>query len=106
MIVVAVDRLRAGVALVAGCGQGAVTVAGGSGGLVSGQQGVFAAPVVSAPVRVRRDGRVQAEGHPGDYARLMPLEEELPVGLIEDLVVRHEALLFRMEVEDLMALPP
>jgi hypothetical protein len=42
--------------------------------LAGGQLAVFAAPVVTAPVRLRRDGRVQADGHPGDYARLMLLE--------------------------------
>jgi hypothetical protein len=81
MIAVPVDRLCAGQ------GTGAVTVAGG--GLVGGQLAVFAAPVVTAPVRLRRDGRVQADGHPGEYARLMLLEDQLPAGLIEDLVVRY-----------------
>jgi hypothetical protein len=87
MIAVPVDRLCAGVATIAGAEQGAVTVAGG--GLVGGQLAVFAAPVVTAPVVRRRDGRVQADGHPGDYARLMLLEDQLPAGLIEDLVARY-----------------
>ena len=89
MIAVPVDRLCAEVSRIAGAGQGAgaVTVAGG--GLVGGQLAVFAAPVVTAPVVRRRDGRVQADGHPGDHARLMLLEDQLPAGLIEDLVVRY-----------------
>jgi hypothetical protein len=82
MIAVPVDRLCAGQ------GVGAVTVAGG--GLVGGQLAVFAAPVVTAPVVRRRDGRVQADGHPGDHARLMLLEDRLPAGLIEDLVTWHQ----------------
>jgi hypothetical protein len=91
MIAVPVDRLCAGVAPIAGAGQGvgAATVARGSGGLVSGQPAVFAAPVVTAPVVRRRDGRVQAGGHPGDHARLTMLEDRLPAGLIEDLVTWH-----------------
>jgi hypothetical protein len=84
MIAVPVDRLCAGVPRLAGAEPGAVSVAGG--GLVGGQLAVFAAPVVTAAVVRRRDGRVQADGHPGDYARLMLLEDQLPAGLIEDLV--------------------
>jgi hypothetical protein len=89
MIAVPVDRLRAGRSRLAGAeeGVGAVTVTGGD--LVGGQPAVFAAPVVTAPVVRRRDGRVQADGHPGDYARLMLLEDRLPAGLIEDLVARY-----------------
>jgi Insertion element 4 transposase N-terminal len=86
MIAVPAGQLCAGVSRIAGGRQGAsaTTVAGG--GLAGGQQAVFAAPVVSAPVVRRRDGRVQADGHPGDHARLMLLEDQLPAGLIEDLV--------------------
>ena len=89
MIAVPVDRLLAAASRIAGAaqGMGAVRVAGGD--LIGGQLAVFAAPVVTAPVRLRRDGRVQAGGHPGEYARLMLLEDRLPAGLIEDLVVRY-----------------
>jgi hypothetical protein len=89
MIAVPVNRLRAVASRLAGAeeGVGAVTVAGGD--LAGGQPAVFAAPVVSAPAVRRRDGRVQADGHPGDYARLMLLEDRLPAGLIEDLVARY-----------------
>jgi hypothetical protein len=57
--------------------------------MVGGRLAVFAAPVVTAPVVLRRDGRVQAGGHPGDHARLGLLEDQLPAGLIEDLVAWH-----------------
>jgi len=89
MIAVPVDRLCAGGSTIAGAEEdaGAVRVAGAD--LVGGQPAVFAAPVVTAPVVRRRDGRVQADGHPGDYARLGLLEDQLPTGLIEDLVARH-----------------
>lgn len=89
MIAVPVDALCAAVATIEGAAEGAaaVTVAGAD--LVGGQPAVFAAPVVSAPVVRRRDGRVQADGHPGEYARLMLLEDQLPTGLIEDLVARY-----------------
>jgi len=43
----------------------------------SGEQVVFCKVVAVAPARVRRDGRVQAQGSPCDHARLGPLEEWL-----------------------------
>jgi len=43
----------------------------------TGDQVVFLKPVVIAPARVRRDGRVQAQGSPCDHARLGPLEDWL-----------------------------
>src|SRR6266702_216168 len=40
---------------------------------------VFLKPVAVAPAVVRRDGRVQARGHPADHARLGVAEERLDV---------------------------
>jgi hypothetical protein len=45
--------------------------------LVPGETAVFCQPVVSAPVVVRRDGRVQAEGWLPEHVRLGILEEYL-----------------------------
>ena len=39
--------------------------------------GVFLKPVAVAPAVVRRDGKVQAGGHPADHARLGILEQQL-----------------------------
>ena len=41
----------------------------------TGDQVVFLKVVVVAPARVRRDGRVQAQGSPVHHATLGPLEE-------------------------------
>jgi hypothetical protein len=38
---------------------------------------VFLKPVAVAPAVVRRDGRVQAGGHPADHARLGVIEQQL-----------------------------
>ena len=57
-------------------GRTALTVAG-SGQIRTGDVVVFLKPVAVAPAVVRRDGRVQAAGHPADHARL---------GLAEDLL--------------------
>jgi hypothetical protein len=43
----------------------------------TGEQVVFLKVVAVAPARVRRDGRVQAQGSPCDHATLGPLEEWL-----------------------------
>jgi len=43
----------------------------------TGEVVVFCKPVAVAAVVVRRDGRVQAAGHPGDHARLGVAEERL-----------------------------
>jgi len=45
-------------------------VAARAGKIRSGDAVVFLKPVVVAPAVVRRDGRVQAAGHPADHARL------------------------------------
>jgi hypothetical protein len=43
----------------------------------TGDQVVFAKVVAVAPAVVRRDGRVQAGGHPADHARLGAIEQQL-----------------------------
>src|SRR5205085_9364843 len=43
----------------------------------TGEQAVFLKAVAVAPARVRRDGRVQAQGSPVHHAALGPLEEWL-----------------------------
>jgi hypothetical protein len=52
-------------------------VAAGAGKIRSGDVVVFLKPVAVAPALVRRDGRVQACGHPADHARLGVAEERL-----------------------------
>ena len=43
----------------------------------TGEQLVFVKAVAAAPAVVRRDGKVQAGGHPADHARLGALEQQL-----------------------------
>ncbi len=50
-------------------GRSALTAAG-AGRIRAGDVVVFCKPVAVAPAVVRRDGRVQAAGHPADHARL------------------------------------
>jgi hypothetical protein len=57
-------------------GRTALMVAG-AGGIRSGDLVVWLKPVAVAPAVVRRDGRVQAAGHPADHARLGLAEERL-----------------------------
>ena len=57
-------------------GRTALTVAG-PGRIATGDLVVFLKPVAVAPAVVRRDGRVQAAGHPADHARLGLAEERL-----------------------------
>ncbi len=52
-------------------------VAAGAGRIRSGDLVVWLKPVAVAPAVVRRDGRVQAAGHPADHARLGVAEERL-----------------------------
>jgi hypothetical protein len=72
-----------------GRGGGALIAADGA-GPGRGQVAVFCQPVVCAPVVLRRDGRVQAEGWLPEQVRLGILERYLGVGLIEDLVADAE----------------
>jgi hypothetical protein len=68
-----------------GRGDGALVSAGGI-RLARGEAAVFCQPVVTAPVVVRRDRRVQAEGWLPDHVRLGILEHHLGAGTIERLV--------------------
>jgi hypothetical protein len=52
-------------------------LAAGTGRIRSGDLVVWLRPVAVAPAVVRRDGRVQAAGHPADHARLGVAEERL-----------------------------
>jgi hypothetical protein len=52
-------------------------VAAGTGRIRSGDLVVWLKPVAVAPAVVRRDGRVQAAGHPADHARLGVAESRL-----------------------------
>jgi hypothetical protein len=52
-------------------------VAAGAGKIRTGDRVVFLKPVAVAPAVVRRDGRVQAGGHPADHARLGVAEDRL-----------------------------
>ena len=51
--------------------------AAGAGKIRTGDLVVFLKPVAVAPAVVRRDGKVQAGGHPADHARLGILEQQL-----------------------------
>jgi hypothetical protein len=57
-------------------GRTALTTAG-AGRIRSGDLVVWLKPVAVAPAVVRRDGRVQAAGHPADHARLGVAEQRL-----------------------------
>jgi hypothetical protein len=52
-------------------------VASGAGTIATGDVVVFFRPVAVAPAVVRRDGRVQAGGHPAEHARLGVAEQQL-----------------------------
>ena len=52
-------------------------IAAGAGPIRTGDPVVFCKPVAVAPAVVRRDGRVQAAGHPADHVRLGVAEERL-----------------------------
>jgi hypothetical protein len=65
-------------------------VAAGTGPIRTGDVVVFCKPVAIAPAVVRRDGRVQAAGHPADHARLGVAEDRLDAltgtpGVIDEL---------------------
>ena len=49
----------------------------GAGEIRTGEMAVFLKPVAVTPAVVRRDGRVQAGGHPADHARLGVIEQQL-----------------------------
>jgi len=60
-----------------GEGDRSALVTGGTEKIRAGEQVVFCKVVAVAPARVRRDGRVQAQGSPAAHATLGPLEEWL-----------------------------
>jgi hypothetical protein len=61
----------------AGAGDRSALVIGGTARIRSGEVTVFCKVVAVAPARVRRDGRVQAQGSPAGHATLGPLEDWL-----------------------------
>ena len=60
-----------------GGGDRSALAVAGTGKIRTGEQVVFLKVVAVAPARVRRDGRVQAQGSPCDHATLGPLEDWL-----------------------------
>jgi hypothetical protein len=77
---------------VRGADRTAVTVAGGA-RIRTGDLVVFCKPVALAPAVVRRDGRVQAGGHPTDHVRLGVIEQQLDamtgqMGVIDEVAAR------------------
>ncbi len=58
-------------------GDRSALVIGGTGRIRAGEVTVFCKIVAVAPARVRRDGRVQAQGSPAGHAALGPLEDWL-----------------------------
>jgi hypothetical protein len=79
-------------------GDRSALVIGGTARIRSGEPVVFCKIVAVAAARVRRDGRVQAQGSPLDHARLGPLEDWLEEkagpgvidGIAERAVLRDE----------------
>ena len=72
-------------------GRTALTAAG-AGPVRSGDLVVFCKPVAVAPALVRRDGRVQAAGHPADHVRLGVIEQQLDeMTGVEDTIGRVAA---------------
>jgi hypothetical protein len=105
-------------------GDRSALVIGGTPGIRTGDQVVFLQVVAVASARVRRDGKVQAQGSPVHHATLGPLEEWLEEqagpgvidGIAEKAVLREEhvkgqrerllARAFMIRVIVLMALMP
>jgi hypothetical protein len=67
-------------------------VVAGTPAIRTGEQLVFVKVVAVAPAVVRRDGRIQAGGHPAGHARLGALEQQLDElagpGMIEEIAAR------------------
>lgn len=61
-------------------------VVGAAGKITSGEQVVWLKAVAVAPAKVRRDGRVQAQGRPCDHARLGAAEVELDAACGPDTI--------------------
>jgi len=66
--------------------RGGKTVTAGNAVPSAGELAVFCRPVVTAPVLVRRDGSVAADGWLPDFVRLGELERHLGAGVIEEIV--------------------
>ena len=60
-----------------GDGDRSALVIGGTARIRTGEVTVFCKVVAVAPARVRRDGRVQAQGSPAEHATLGPVEDWL-----------------------------
>jgi hypothetical protein len=75
-----------------GEGDRSALAVGGTEKIRSGDQVVFLKVVAVAPARVRRDGRVQAQGSPAGHATLGPveewLEEQVGPGVIDGIAER------------------
>ena len=61
-------------------------ITAGSSAPAAGELAVFCRPVVTVPARVRRDGRILADGWLPDFVRLGELERHLGDGVIEAIV--------------------
>jgi hypothetical protein len=77
MVAVRVADLRSPARVGLGKDGRTALVAAGAGPIRTGDVVVFCKPVAVAAAVVRRDGRVQAGGHPADHARLGVAEERL-----------------------------
>jgi len=77
MVAIRVDDLRSPLRRPAGGADRTALIAAGAGPVRTGDMVVFLKPVAVAPAVVRRDGRVQAGGHPADHARLGIIEQQL-----------------------------
>jgi hypothetical protein len=77
MVAVRVDDLRSPARTGLGRDGRTALVPAGAGPIRTGDVVVFCKPVAMAPAVVRRDGRVQAAGHPVDHARLGVAEGRL-----------------------------
>jgi hypothetical protein len=76
VIAIRLADLVSPVGLAAKAGRTALVVAG-TPRIRAGEQLVFVKVAAVAPAVVRRDGKVQAGGHPADHARLGALEQQL-----------------------------
>jgi hypothetical protein len=77
MVAVRVADLRSPAGVGLGKDGRTALVTAGEGPVRTGDVVVFCKPVAIAPAVVRRDGRVQAGGHPADHARLGVAEQRL-----------------------------
>jgi hypothetical protein len=90
MIAVPVGCLRSPTRTGLGKNTRTALVAAGADPIRTGDLVVFCKPVAVAPAVLRRDGRVQAGGHPADHARLGVAEDRLDAltgtpGLIDEI---------------------